>query len=159
MGAGTLYLVGSAAYFILPELGAMRPGPWWMKAILFTAFFGCAALGVGITGGCLYGAVRRVRGGGRTGPRSLAAGPRFADRLRGLLLGGLSLTLGAFVLFAGYNLVHMWRAGLLGPAADLVTEPTFYVVGGAWTFGATASAFGAISAARRLLAPPDRAAG
>ena len=161
VGAGTLYLVGTAAYFILPELGRMRAGagPWWMAALFYTAFFGCLVLGLGITGGCLYGAVRRVRGGGRTRPRSLAAGPRFADRLRGLLLGGMSLVLGVFVSWTGYVMLSMWRAGAFGPTADLVTNPEFYVIGGAWTFGATASASGAIAAARRLLAPPDRPAG
>ena len=159
VGGCVLFLVGLAAYYILPELGGMGPGPWYMKVLLGVAFFGSAVVGLGLTGGCLYGLARRVRGGGRPGPRSLAAGRRFADRLRGLLLDALSLALGVFVTWTGYVMLTMWRAGTFGPTADLLTEPLFYLVGGAWTFGATASAFGVISAARRLLAPPDRPAG
>ena len=159
VGAGVLYLVGFGAYYIGPQFRGLGPGPWWMEALFYTSFFGSAVLGLGITGGCLYGAVRRARAGGRTGPRSLAAGRRFADRLRGFLLGGLSLALGAFVSWTGYVMLSMWRAGTFGPTADLVADPMFYVVGGAWSFGATASACGAVSAARRLLAAPDRAAG
>ena len=160
VGGLALWVAGAAWFHFLRERasGATLAGGPWAPVVAYTCLTAGTAVPAACVAGCLWGVVRRVRTGGRRGPRSLAAGPRFADRLRGLLLLGLSLGLGGFVLWFAWMAFGMWRAGRFGPAVP-PGPATFYSAVGAWTFGATASACGAVSAARRLLAPPDREAG
>ena len=159
-GAGLVFLVGATLYFVpWGEFTGPRAGPWWMRGMIAAVLAGSAVAGLGVFGGCLYGVGRRVRGGGRPRPASLTRGRRFAGRLRGAALLAVSLPLALFCLWWTWYVGMLFWNGAFGPLSAAAREPVFYVIGGALAFGATASVSGVVSAVRRLLAPPDRAAG